>query len=98
MNAYGLERVVDYISNAIKQGRFTVDGKQVTVPANVVQDETKFRVILYLPAEDNAQTVTKIEIIDDRGVVIDSKTGVVEKPARKGLWEAFEYTWVSEVN
>ncbi|MDI3547876.1 MAG: hypothetical protein PWR10_1528 [Halanaerobiales bacterium] len=98
MNTTGIARLTESIENMLKEGRFTVDGStEVTDIRRVERDGDHIRVFLYLPASDNAQTVTKVELIDDRGQVIDEKNDIMEKPARKGLMVAFDYT-ISEVS
>lgn len=98
MNSNGIARLTESIEGFLKSGRFTVDGQQVVTDIRRVdRDGDHIRIFLYLPASDNDETVTKVELIDDKGQVIDEKNDVMEKPARKGFMTAFDYT-ISEVS
>jgi hypothetical protein len=98
MNAYGINRVVESIENFLEAGRFTVGGVKKTVDIRKIENTgNKIRVFLYLPASDDAETVTKVELIDDKGMVIDEQNDIKEKPAKQGLLVAFDYT-ISEVS
>ena len=93
MNDIGISRLTEFIENMLLLGRFTVDGNQeVTNIRNVKRDGNHIRIFLYLTASEDTKIVTKVELIDDRGQVIDEKNDIMEKPARKGLMVAFDYT------
>ncbi len=98
MNTYGISRIVESIESILESGRFTVDGVEKTVDIRKVESSgNQIRVFLYLPASDNAETITKVELIDDKGLVIDEQTDIKEKPAKQGLLVAFDYS-ISEVS
>ena len=93
MNATGIDRLTEEIEDFLDSGRWTVDGNKVTTEIrNVERDGGHIRIFLYLPASDNSATITKVELIDDRGYVIDEKSDVLDKEARKGKMVAFDYT------
>jgi hypothetical protein len=98
MNTYGISRIAEAIEGFLESGRFTVDGQQKTVDIRKIENTgDRIRVFLYLPASDQAETITKVELIDNKGLVIDEQTDIKEKPAKKGLLVAFDYT-ISEVS
>jgi hypothetical protein len=85
--------MVESVEEFLESGRFTVNGSKETVDIRKVErDNNHIRIFVYLPASDAEATVTKVELIDDRGHVIDEKNDIMEKPARKGLMVAFDYT------
>lgn len=93
MNSIGVSRMVESVEEFLESGRFTVNGSKETVDIRKVErDNNHIRIFVYLPASDAEATVTKVELIDDRGHVIDEKNDIMEKPARKGLMVAFDYT------
>lgn len=98
MKSIGIARLTEVIEGFLKSGRFTVDGTpEITTIRNIERQGNHIRIFLYLPADEAAKTITKVELLDDRGQVIDEKNDIMEKPARKGLMVAFDYT-ISEVS
>lgn len=97
MNSTGINRMVEAVEKFLHSARFTVNGSQEVVDIRkVTRDNNHIRIFVYLPASASLATVTKVELIDDRGHVIDEKNDIMQKPARKGLMVAFDYT-ISEV-
>lgn len=98
MNDIGISRLTEFIESMLLSGRFTVDGiQELTDIRRIERDSNHIRIFLYLPASEEMSTVTKVELIDNRGQVIDEKNDIMEKQALKGLMVAFDYT-ISEVS
>lgn len=98
MNDYGTQRILDSIELMTKEARVTFsDGhKEIISIRKVERENNTIRIFFYIPAAQTAQTITRVELIDNRGSVIDEQTDVVEKARRQGFMTAFEYTY-SEV-
>ena len=64
------------------------------IPIRDIEREGEtIRILFYIPAAQEAQTITRVELIDNRGSVIDEQTDVIEKARRQGFMTAFEYTY-----
>lgn len=98
MNNYGIQRILDGIQTMSKEARVSFsNGVKVLVPIRKIERAGKtIRVFFYIPAEQTARTITRVELIDDRGSVIDEQTETVSVVRRQGFMTAFEYTY-SEV-
>lgn len=98
MNSYGIQRVLDSVESMAKEARVSFsNGTKTLIPIRKVERAGKtIRVFFYVPAEQTARTITRVELIDDRGSVIDEQTETVPVVRRQGFMTAFEYTY-SEV-
>lgn len=98
MNNYGIQRILDSIESMAKEARVTFsNGTKTMIPIRKIERAGKtIRIFFYIPAEQTARTITRVELIDNRGSVLDEQTDVVEVVRRQGFMTAFEYTY-SEV-
>ena len=55
--------------------------------------EIQIRILFYIPAAQTEQTITRVELIDNRGSAIDEQTDQITKVRRQGFMTAFEYTY-----
>lgn len=98
MNNYGIQRLLDSIEIMVKEARVTFsNGAKQMIPIRKIERQgMTIRILFYIPAAQVPQTITRVELIDNRGSVIDEQTDVIEKARRKGFMTGFEYTY-SEV-
>lgn len=98
MNNYGIQRLLDSIEIMAKEARVTFsNGAKQMIPIRKIERQgMTIRILFYIPAAQVPQTITRVELIDNRGSVIDEQTDVIEKARRKGFMTGFEYTY-SEV-
>lgn len=98
MNSYGTSRIIDFIGNIAKEARVTFNnGRKDMIPIRKIEKTSNsIRIFFYVPATQTAETITRVELIDNTGTTIDEQTDAVEKARRQGFMTAFEYTY-SEV-
>lgn len=98
MNNYGIKRILDSVENMARESKVTFsNGRKDIIPIRKIEREgNTIRILFYVPAAQEKETITRVELIDNRGSVIDEQTDVVEKERRQGFMTAFEYTY-SEV-
>lgn len=98
MNDNGIQRVLEGIQSMIKEARITYStGTKEIVPVRRIERTGRtIRILFYIPAAQVAETITRVELIDNRGTVIDEQTDVIQKARRQGFMTGFEYTY-SEV-
>ena len=98
MNSYGISRILESIELMAKEARITFStGAKTIIPIRKIEKTAKtIRVSFYIPAAQTARTITRVELIDNRGSVLDEQPDVVPVVRRQGFMTAFEYTY-SEV-
>lgn len=95
MNNYGIQRVLDSIEAMVREARVTFsNGTKEIVPIRKIErDGNTIRILFYTPAAQTEQTITRVELIDNRGSAIDEQTDQITKVRRQGFMTAFEYTY-----
>jgi len=95
MNNYGIQRVLDSIEAMVREARVTFsNGTKEIVPIRKIErDGNTIRILFYIPAAQTEQTITRVELIDNRGSAIDEQTDQITKVRRQGFMTAFEYTY-----
>lgn len=98
MNNNGIQRILDSVQSMAREARVTFsNGTKTLIPIRKVERAGKtIRIFFYVPAEQTARTITRVELIDNQGTVIDEQTDNVSVVRRQGFMTAFEYTY-SEV-
>ncbi|OAH53909.1 hypothetical protein AWH48_11615 [Domibacillus aminovorans] len=88
----GHTEMKNWLHSFIKEGRYTIAGVKYITPiykSSITSDV----ITIYLYLDDSVKgTITKFELMDQKGQVFDDQPDNIAKPETNGLLISFKYT------